>query len=104
MFIKVDLPAPFSPTMPWIEPLATRRVTSWLAWTGPNHLSMPMASIAHRPPCGGTMELSSASAAVTYFAATSVTLILPAMMSALAASSFAFMSAVISFSLLASRA
>src|SRR5262245_22090498 len=46
MPIRVDLPAPFSPTMPWIVPGRTTRETSRLAWTSPNHLSMPRSSMA----------------------------------------------------------
>src|SRR5438093_4576427 len=46
MPIRVDLPAPFSPTMPWIVPARTTSATSRLAWTSPNHLSMPRSSIA----------------------------------------------------------
>src|SRR5262245_49278409 len=46
MLIRVDLPAPFSPMMPWIEPFAIVRLTFLLARTGPNDLSMPRNSIA----------------------------------------------------------
>ena len=46
MFISVDLPAPFSPTMPWIVPAGICRSTALLAWTGPKRLSMPLSSTA----------------------------------------------------------
>src|ERR1043165_6669828 len=46
MLIRVDLPAPFSPMMPWIDPLAIVRLTFLLAWTAPKDLSMPRNSIA----------------------------------------------------------
>src|ERR671911_2665311 len=46
MFISVVLPAPFSPTMPWIVPRGICRSTFLLAWTGPKRLSMPMSSTA----------------------------------------------------------
>jgi hypothetical protein len=38
--MSVDLPAPFSPTMPWIVPRSTVRFTSRLAWTSPKRLLM----------------------------------------------------------------
>ena len=44
--MRVLLPAPFSPMMPWIEPLATVRLMFLLACTAPNFLSMPISSIA----------------------------------------------------------
>src|SRR5262250_1189583 len=44
--MSVDLPAPFSPTMPWIVPRRTTSETSRLAWTRPNDLSMPRSSRA----------------------------------------------------------
>ena len=49
MDISVDLPAPFSPTMPWIVPRCTVMEMSLLACTGPNALEIPRNSIA-----GGT--------------------------------------------------
>src|SRR3712207_3340916 len=55
MFIKVDLPAPFSPTMPWIDPAGTTRSISRLAWTAPKRLSIPRSSTA-----GGTTPGSGA--------------------------------------------
>src|SRR5437016_14071484 len=54
MFISVDLPAPFSPTMPVIEPRTIRSETPRLACTGPNHLSIPTSSIAGT--CSGGMR------------------------------------------------
>ena len=48
--MRVDLPAPFSPTMPWIVPGRTASDTSRFAWTSPNHLSMRRSSIAGSPP------------------------------------------------------
>src|SRR5438132_4677182 len=49
MPIRVDLPAPFSPTMPWIEPALTTSEMFRFAWTSPNHLSIPRSSIAAAP-------------------------------------------------------
>src|SRR5215813_11752829 len=46
MLISVDLPAPFSPMMPWIEPRAMLTETARLACTGPKRLSMPISSTA----------------------------------------------------------
>jgi hypothetical protein len=42
----VDLPAPFSPMMPWIVPGITRMEMSLFACTGPKALEMPRSSIA----------------------------------------------------------
>ena len=50
--MSVDLPAPFSPTMPWIVPRGTVRSTSLLAWTGPKRLLMPISSTAGVPDVG----------------------------------------------------
>ncbi len=44
--MSVDLPAPFSPMMPWIEPWPIVSVTSLLACTEPKRLSIPISSIA----------------------------------------------------------
>src|SRR5882757_1411757 len=45
IFIRVDLPAPFSPTRPWISPRRSTKSTSLSAATPPNDLEMPcMAS------------------------------------------------------------
>src|SRR5262245_26713751 len=46
MLISVDLPAPFSPMMPVIDPRATLSDTARLACTAPNDLSIPLRSIA----------------------------------------------------------
>src|SRR5262245_9856380 len=52
MPIRVDLPAPFSPTMPWMEPARTVSDTARLACTSPNHLSTPRRSrIGEAPAC-----------------------------------------------------
>src|SRR5215831_373542 len=53
MLISVDLPAPFSPTMPWIEPRATDTLTARFACTGPKRLSMLMSSTAGASPAAG---------------------------------------------------
>src|SRR6476646_4134554 len=44
--MSVDLPAPFSPTMAWIVPLPTRRLTPSLATTPGNRLTMSRSSMA----------------------------------------------------------
>ena len=41
IFIRVDLPAPFSPTSAWISPPATAKSTPSSTRTGPNDLLMP---------------------------------------------------------------
>ena len=46
MLIRVDLPAPFSPMMPWMVPPFTLKETSRLAWTWPNCLLIFRSSIA----------------------------------------------------------
>src|SRR5262245_48352078 len=46
MLIKVDLPAPFSPTMPVIAPLAMASDTPRTACTLPNDFWMPESSMA----------------------------------------------------------
>src|SRR6185437_9748003 len=46
MFISVVLPAPFSPTMPWMVPRATVRSTPRLAIVAPNRLTMPRSAMA----------------------------------------------------------
>src|SRR5882672_10124898 len=50
MFISVVLPAPFSPTSPWIEPRATTRSTSRFAAFVPKLLLMPRSSTAGTLP------------------------------------------------------
>src|SRR5688572_30110908 len=65
MLMRVDLPAPFSPMMPWIDPLAMVRLTFLLARTGPNDLSIPRNSIAAgRVPADGDCALPTCSAAI----------------------------------------
>src|SRR5579871_1152054 len=44
IFISVDLPAPFSPTRPWISPSASAKSTSRNACTPPKDLEMPARS------------------------------------------------------------
>ena len=46
--MSVDLPAPFSPTIAWIEPGATERSMPSFATTPGNRLTMPFSSIAAR--------------------------------------------------------
>src|SRR3954454_4818385 len=46
MLISVDLPAPFSPMIPVIDPRATASDTPLLACTGPNDLSIDRSSMA----------------------------------------------------------
>ena len=58
MPISVDLPAPFSPTTPWMVPGRTASEMSRLACTAPNHLSMPKSSIT-----GGTVLSAEAATA-----------------------------------------
>src|SRR5262245_1639296 len=50
MPIRVDLPAPFSPTIPWIVPARITSDTSRLAWTAPNDLSIPRSSMTVAAP------------------------------------------------------
>src|SRR2546422_1170377 len=56
MPMRVDLPAPFSPTTPWIVPRRTTSDTSRLAWTSPNHLSIPRSSVAGGAPLSVTFR------------------------------------------------
>src|SRR3990172_12242548 len=42
--MRVDFPAPFSPTSAWISPLLTWKVTFWSALTPGNSLLMPFIS------------------------------------------------------------
>ena len=51
VFISVDLPAPFSPTIAWMVPARTRRLTSWLAMTPGKRLLDPTSSTANVVPC-----------------------------------------------------
>ena len=48
IFISVDLPAPFSPTRPWISPARSAKSTSRSAATPPNDLEMPACSSQQR--------------------------------------------------------
>src|SRR5215510_8979893 len=43
MFIRVDFPAPFSPSRAWISPGHISRSTSWLATTPGKYLAMPFS-------------------------------------------------------------
>ena len=44
IFISVLLPAPFSPTRPWISPAFSAKSTARRACTPPNDLEMPASS------------------------------------------------------------
>ena len=46
VFISVDLPAPFSPTMAWMVPVRTLSQTSLFAMTPGNRFSIPVSSTA----------------------------------------------------------
>src|ERR1017187_104948 len=46
MFMSVDLPAPFSPIRPWMDPRATESETTRFACTGPKRLSIARSSSA----------------------------------------------------------
>src|SRR5215470_3442764 len=50
IFISVLLPAPFSPTRPWISPALRAKSTSLRACTPPNDLQMPDSSSSGTPP------------------------------------------------------
>src|SRR5215471_18414923 len=50
IFISVLLPAPFSPTRPWISPAFRAKSTSLRACTPPNDLQMPDSSSSGTPP------------------------------------------------------
>src|SRR5918995_883971 len=65
MFISVDLPAPFSPTTPWMVPRGICRSTFLLAWTGPKRLSMPTSSTAGGASAGARRASLAACAAVS---------------------------------------
>src|SRR5437588_3806073 len=58
MLIRVDLPAPFSPTMPVIAPFAMASDTLRTACTLPNDLSIAKSSIAGTPATSGTGSLA----------------------------------------------
>src|SRR5690242_19282288 len=44
IFMSVLLPAPFSPTRPWISPARNGKSTSRSEWTTPNGFEMPTIS------------------------------------------------------------
>src|SRR5262245_38345806 len=56
IFIRVDLPAPFSPMTAWISPRATAKLTSSSARTPPKDL--PMASIRRKASSGTRAALT----------------------------------------------
>src|ERR1700757_793575 len=58
MLISVDLPAPFSPTMPVISALPMASDTPRTACTPPNDLSIATSSIAGTPATSGTGSLA----------------------------------------------
>src|SRR6266851_2671399 len=58
MLIRVDLPAPFSPTMPVMAPLSMASDTPRTACTLPNDLSIVTSSIAGTPATSGTGSLA----------------------------------------------
>src|SRR5947207_13517390 len=58
MLIRVDLPAPFSPTMPVIAALPMASDTPRTACTLPNDLSIATSSIAGTPASCGTGSLA----------------------------------------------
>src|SRR3954453_12234404 len=51
--MSVDLPAPFSPTIAWMVPRRTVRLTSELATTPGNRLVIPLSSTA-----GGSVSIT----------------------------------------------
>src|SRR4051794_32933882 len=53
IFISVLLPAPFSPTRPWISPDASAKSTSRNASTPPKLLPIPLSSSAGADMCNG---------------------------------------------------
>ena len=63
MDISVDLPAPFSPMMPWMVPRRTVIEMSLFACTGPNALEMPRSSIAGASG-GGASDVGASGAGV----------------------------------------
>src|SRR3954470_9658351 len=54
VFMSVDLPAPFSPTIAWTSPRRTRRSMSRLATTPGKRLVMPLSSTAYGSPERGS--------------------------------------------------
>src|SRR5581483_2492115 len=64
MLMRVDLPAPFSPTMPVIEPRLTTSETFRLAWTSPKRFSIWRNSIAGGASPVGLASVACPSAAI----------------------------------------
>jgi hypothetical protein len=54
IFIRVDLPAPFSPTRPWISPAFSAKSTARRACTPPKDFEMPESSSS----AGGIVQTS----------------------------------------------
>src|SRR4051812_4835086 len=50
MFIRVDLPAPFSPSRAWISPRRSSKSMASLATSAPNRLVIPRSSSASASP------------------------------------------------------
>src|SRR4051794_23166060 len=65
MLISVDLPAPFSPTIPWIVPLAILSETLRLARTAPKLLSIPIISTAGATGAPADLEAGEGVVSVT---------------------------------------
>src|SRR5579859_1043575 len=57
IFISVDLPAPFSPTRPWISPDESEKRTSRSAVTPPNDLVIPESSSSGGATIGSDQEM-----------------------------------------------
>ncbi len=100
MLITVDLPAPFSPMMPTMDPLGTDSDTPRLAWTGPKNFSMPLNSRAGGAASEMGLDINCFALRAGQILqlpvlSKSCTLILPAIMSALARSTRVFMAGVI---------
>ena len=62
IFIKVDLPAPFSPVIAWTEPALPRKLTSASAAVDPKDLETPSTDTSTRP----TSDRSARSAGVRH--------------------------------------
>src|SRR5581483_6385085 len=58
MLISVDLPAPFTPMIPVIDPCAMLSDMLRLARTAPNDLSIDRSSIAAAAPAGASVGMS----------------------------------------------
>src|ERR671912_1990165 len=50
ILIRVDLPAPFSPTSAWTSPGASARDTPSSAWVAPKRFAMPRMASTASPP------------------------------------------------------